>query len=429
MLIRIAACVILIPWIAPAAAFAQISQMTAEQLEAEGIEVSTSAPPAGMIATGTTLTGTVLLIPDSTSDVVAAFDPFDGHYLGDLINGLGIFSTPINAIQGPDGNIYVSDQLLDAVLIFDRRGTMIGTYADSTDGLDNIRGIDFFNGNLFVTSGGDYVAEFSGPHVRLADHINIPGVDPFDIHFLPDGSSLLGDIGNNNVTRFKADGTIDSVLFSVSFPEQVTTDSLAPGEFFSTAFTSDRIDDFSLDGTIHQSTPLSTSGRGVYRLGNGNLLSAGSAGVQELAPGTGTVINQVRTGSGWRYIEEVSLNGWTSLGNDLPGSLGSPVLLGDGALSAGTTVTLSLTNAAPNSTANLIVGASALNAPFFGGTLVPFPNLILAIPTGATGSAVIPAVYPAGIPAGFPVYVQYWIVDPTGPQGYTASNALTATTQ
>ncbi len=175
MLIRIAACVILIPWSAPATAFAQISPMTSEQLEAEGIEVSTSVPPAGMTATGTTLTGTVLLIPDSTTDVVAAFDPFDGHYHGDLINGLGILSTPINAIQGPDGNIYVSDQVLDAVLIFDRRGTMIGTYAAA-----------------------------------------------------------------------------------------------------------------------------------------------------------GTVIHQVRTGSGWRCIEEAGLNGWTSLGNDLPGSLGSPVLLGDG---------------------------------------------------------------------------------------------------
>ena len=38
------------------------------------------------------------MIPDSTTDTVGMYDPFDGTYLGDVIPDLGYFSTPINAV-------------------------------------------------------------------------------------------------------------------------------------------------------------------------------------------------------------------------------------------------------------------------------------------------------------------------------------------
>ena len=122
-----------------------------------------------------------LLIPDSTSDMVGMYSPVDGTYLGDMFEVPQIYgssSTPINAVPGPDGYIYVSDQVQDAVFRFDMDGNFFDVFADNTDGLNNVRGIDFRDGLLYVTSGDDYVAVFDAPHNRLADFIN-DGSDPF----------------------------------------------------------------------------------------------------------------------------------------------------------------------------------------------------------------------------------------------------------
>ncbi|MBU0638464.1 MAG: PEP-CTERM sorting domain-containing protein [Planctomycetes bacterium] len=245
-----------------------------------------------------------LLIPDSTADTVGMYDPYDGTYLGDLINGAGLFSTPINAVPGPGGNIYVSDQVADSVFVFDKSGNYLSTYADNTDGLNNIRGIDFRNGHLFVTSGDDYVAEFDGPHSRLPDFI-ADGSDPFDILFLDDGRALLADIAGttDNIRLYQSDGTLDSVLFQVSFPEQVQFDSLLPGGFLNASFSDDVLTDFALDGTISETTYFN-SGRGVFRLGNGHLLATAGDGVWEVEPKTGNLIEMKKDGS-MRFIEYV----------------------------------------------------------------------------------------------------------------------------
>ena len=250
-----------------------------------------------------------LLIPDSTSGTVGKYNPYDGTYLGDLINGASLFTTPVNAIVGPDGNIYVSDQIVDSVFVFNQAGNYLYTYADASDGLNNIRGIDFRGTHLFVTSGDDYVAEFSGPHTRLPNFIQ-DGSDPFDILFLPDGRSLLADIqgSTDNIRLYDASGSLLQILFQINFPEQVQTDSVSPGGFLTASFSANVIQDFELSGTIVQTTPYS-SGRGVYRLGNGNLLATSSAGVQEIQPGTGTIIQTEKTGS-CHFIEssEVVVN-------------------------------------------------------------------------------------------------------------------------
>ena len=246
-----------------------------------------------------------LLIPESSADVVGLYDPYDGTYLGDLCSVPlihGASSTAVNAIVGPDGNIYVSDQLQDAVFVFNTTGTYLYEYANSTDGLNNIRGIDFRGTHLFVTSGDDYVAEFDGPHSRLTDFIN-DGSDPFDIYFLDNGTALLSDIQGttDNVRYYNSDGSLNIILFSSNFPQQIQKDSISPGDYLNTGFSNDIITDFDISGNIYQTTPFN-GGRGIYRLGNGNLLATAGDGVWEIEPGTGALIQQKNTGSG-RFIE------------------------------------------------------------------------------------------------------------------------------
>ncbi len=267
--------------------------------EAAGIEMVISdhaAQPAGRPDSD------VLLIPDSSTDRVAMFDPMDGTYLGDLITENPGFSTPVNAIPGPDGNIYVSEQLNDAVFVFDDQGTYLYTYADATDGLNNIRGIAFRGNELFITSGDDYIARFDGPHNRLPDFI-ADDSDPYDLLFLEDGSLLVADIqgSDDNIRYYDAAGVLQYELFDVNFPEQLQRDPLAPGEYLNASFSADQVTDFDLDGTIHQ-TWFFNAGRGIYRLGNGNLLLTAGDGVWEMDPATGELLEQEYVGSA-RFIE------------------------------------------------------------------------------------------------------------------------------
>jgi len=140
--------------------------------------------------------------------------------------------------------------------------------------------------------------------------------------------------------------------------------------------------------------------------------------------GSTTFNHNASDGLSWSFGQGI----WTDLGNSLPGALGSPVLSAQGALKSGEVVALTLANAASNATSGLFIGAANASAPFFGGTLVPSPNILIIIPTGASGGYILPGLYPAGVLAGIPLYFQSWVIDPTGPQGHTASNAITATT-
>ena len=70
-------------------------------------------PHGSGLVTNTIPQDSVLLIPNSTNDDVGMYDPFDGTFLGTLLTDTTHLSTPINAMKGPDGNIYLSDQIGD----------------------------------------------------------------------------------------------------------------------------------------------------------------------------------------------------------------------------------------------------------------------------------------------------------------------------
>lgn len=90
----------------------------------------------------------------------------------------------------------------------------------------------------------------------------------------------------------------------------------------------------------------------------------------------------------------------------LGGTYGDPMLAGDGTLGALSPFSIKLTNALENTTAWLALGYSTINAPFFGGTLVPD-----IIPPGL-GQLELTGIWPAAVPSGFSFYTQFWINDP-----------------
>src|SRR5262245_63901950 len=76
---------------------------------------------------------------------------------------------------------------------------------------------------------------------------------------------------------------------------------------------------------------------------------------------------------------------WTDLGQALAGAAGAPDLQATGSLADGTQLVLDLLAAAPVAPAVLVVGQSALSAPFKGGVLVPAPDLLAPLVTDGAG--------------------------------------------
>jgi hypothetical protein len=101
------------------------------------------------------------------------------------------------------------------------------------------------------------------------------------------------------------------------------------------------------------------------------------------------------------------------------------ILTGLGDLSPGS---IELRCAVQGGMSHLIVGLASLNAPFKGGTLVPFPDLIFPnIQVAPDGSVSVPFTWPTNVPIGASTYNQFWVDDVAGPAGYSASNGLQAT--
>jgi YVTN family beta-propeller protein len=119
---------------------------------------------------------------------------------------------------------------------------------------------------------------------------------------------------------------------------------------------------------------------------------------------------------------------WANLGLALAGTHGAPVATGSGTLAPLSTLTLVLNGARENSAAWLVIGASQLNAPFKGGTMVPSVDLLLAgFSTGPAGKVELAGPLPAGLPSGFAFFFQWWVSDPVAVKSYAASNGLKAT--
>ena len=145
-------------------------------------------------------------------------------------------------------------------------------------------------------------------------------------------------------------------------------------------------------------------------------------------PVTPGAFDTVKDGFWDVYVAKFDFSPWSDLGQGLAGSGGLvPHLHGTGSLQPGSAGALLLADAKPLSTAWLIVGLQALDAPFKGGQLVPFPTLLVGFPTDASGSFTVPwTSWPSGLPAGTSIYFQVWLSDPAGAAGWASSNGLWA---
>jgi hypothetical protein len=118
---------------------------------------------------------------------------------------------------------------------------------------------------------------------------------------------------------------------------------------------------------------------------------------------------------------------WTTLGSGLAGTGGvTPILVGAGTLTSGSSNTLHLTGALPDTVTHLVIGfGTPIFHPFKGGTLWPYPDfVIMDLPVSSTGTLDVPFTWPSGIAAGTLFWMQHWILDAGGPHGFSSTNGL-----
>ncbi len=237
-----------------------------------------------------------LLLAESTNDRVAMFSAADGS----LINAAYIDLAPAAPNLPIDvlvvgSEIWVSDQNADKLMRFSLDGTT--WLGNISGGLDNIRGMELVNNEVWVTNAGtnngapgQAIVRFSTAGVNLG---SFPVGNPFDaVNF--QGDVLIGDITAHDIVRYTTAGALVSVFHNsdgvtgIDFPEQLTVRT--NGNVLAAGFiTPAGLYEYSPAGAQLNYWPVSTGPRGLHELGNGNLLFTESSGVKVFDPVANTV--------------------------------------------------------------------------------------------------------------------------------------------
>jgi len=299
----------------------------------------------------------------------------------------------------------------------------------ATGGTTDVRGCTF-GGNVAEDEGGGLWAgiEFGGDVVVVANGVlwgneDAGGVDEgaqltvagavtltLDRSCVEGLSGALGGVGNIGLDPGLADPDgIDDVPGTADDDLRLSPLSPAIDAGDAALLGADSVD-LDCDGDLAEALPLDGDGR-VRRVDDPAVVDAGGGAP---APDMGAY----ERGAG------LPVDPWTDLGLGLAGTSGTPILTGAGSLCPAQPFVLRLRSALPGATSLLVLGVSRVDAAFKGGVLVPAPDLVLPLPTGAAGNASAAAAWPDPSASGLELHWQAWVPDPGGPFGFAASNGL-----
>ena len=276
-----------------------------------------------------------LMIPDSSADSIGLYSPVDGslidaNFIVDANDDATYnFSTPKEAIQ-VGSEIWVSDQIADAVFIFDLQGNYVSKIGEDNLGnptgvFDNNRGLAYSNGTVYVSNSGstngapgdaivtvDAATKMATGSFVVTEPTSGSVSDPFDVEAY-DGNLLITDINAGNdgegVDLVALDGTYISKLVSSDGVSGIDFAQQASAKFSDTNFLvagfspPDGLYEFDSAG-MDVAFFAGTAGRGVHELQNGNYLFTNGGGAFVLDPATGMTTS---VGPGSQYISTVTV--------------------------------------------------------------------------------------------------------------------------
>jgi hypothetical protein len=280
-----------------------------------------------LAASASAASETFLLIPDTGADRIWAFSAFDGSVISNnYIPADGRMKQVMQVAQLPGGTLVMADPGTsqacaadDGVREYTPCGQYIRTIASSADGVCNPEGITVAYGKAWFvrlydaasepTPGRSALWSFNVDGTGLAEGCLNVGLDkPWGI--LPfQGGFLVSDSTDDNVEFVRLD-CVPAAPFMDSdgatgpnFPQQVSL--MADGSIGVASFSSPTtgLYFYGPDGTpLDVHNPL-VAPRGIFQLGNGEILYTGGTAVRAFNPVKFTdrlIINQ--TGASFRWI-------------------------------------------------------------------------------------------------------------------------------
>jgi len=243
----------------------------------------------------------LLLVPNSTNKTVMAFDPYDGALIDEYFFPIspGSLSTPIHMLWNHEQtSLLVSDQLKSVVQQFTEQGVFEETFApahgEDPSILANIRGMYMHDdGQLLVTVAGggnaNAVAAFDTEGNFTGNFIDnhTGGLEgPWSIVYRQSHNDyLVSADGSNGVLRFNTDGEfLDMFATELGFPQQIQV--LLNGNVLIANFGVEPpsgILEYCSEGSLLNHYDAMEGTRGVFELGNGNLLVTTAGGVHEIS--------------------------------------------------------------------------------------------------------------------------------------------------
>ncbi len=252
-------------------------------------------------------------MPDSTNNRLVAFDPFNGAVLNSNMFALAA-GTPIHAMQ-VGNEIWISEQIGDRISRWSFDGVSLGQIGGGAGGgLDNVRGMALLGGTVFLANSGTAngapgasVVMFSTAGTPMGS-FSTAGLapSPFGLLGFQGGLLVSSDSANDDIHRFTLTGTSLGTFHNsttLNFVEQLTL--AANGSVLAAGFTSNTIVTLDAATGAILSSFAASGARGVYQLGNGNILWTSGAGAFVFNVATGSS-SQVYTGGG-RFLQFASV--------------------------------------------------------------------------------------------------------------------------
>jgi hypothetical protein len=255
-----------------------------------------------------------LMFLENTNKRVIAIDRFTGNVLNNnLVTGPSNLGTVKQARLSPRGTITMSDQTQDVVYEIDTNSTFMGIFAPAGGVnvaiLDNIRGHDYYGGNLFVSVGAggnvNSIARFdnSGNFTGQFIATGAGGLDsPFDLLFR-NNDLLVAGYGNGQIPRYDLNGNFINLFTTmVVRPQQIV-------EGFNAEVV---IADFGVGGGLRRFSSTGdsialynvvTACRGAWQLQNGNYLVTNAAGLHEVNSNN-QLLRTIVSGVSGQYISQ-----------------------------------------------------------------------------------------------------------------------------
>jgi hypothetical protein len=244
----------------------------------------------------------LILTANTGQSRLTALSPVDGSVV--IPNVFPLVNTAQVSAIDVNGEIWISEQTGDRITRRNLAGTILGTIGPTFtgSGLDNIRGMAFVGGIVYVTNSGSANGA-PGPNALVCFdssgnwlfNVLTTGTAPSPFAVMPFQGDILvsSSSGASDVHRFTTAGVPVGVFHdsaAIAFAHQLAQAS--DGNVWCGGFTTGGI--VKLDATTGAviSTFPAANIRGVYELANGNILWTNSSGahVYDIATSTSTMV-------------------------------------------------------------------------------------------------------------------------------------------